>query len=395
MFGACAADGDPSTDAGEPARQPVVIAVPADAPTIQAGVDRAAPGDLVLVAPGTYHESVTVATDGVTVRGEDRDAVVLDGREALENGVTVRADGVAVENLTARSYRSNGILFTGDEEQGRTLTGYRATHVTAHANGRHGIAAFNARGGLVEDVWASGHPEAGISIDQCRPCDAVVRRVTAAFNGAGYQGTNAGGNLLVVQSEWRSNRVGLRLDSSDREQLAPQHDTSIVANLILDNSEAAAPQAGDRFGVGVLIGGGTANLVERNRIEGHVGSGVVIADQESYLADGNVVRGNVLARNGTDLAMATRAAAPRGNCFARNTFATSSPPDVEARFACAPESQGGLGELAATPPPPQAGGVPEPPPMPSMPDARRIPARPAAATPPDVDVAALAVPEPS
>ena len=163
----------------------------------------------------------------------------------------------------------------------------------------------------------------------------------------------------------------------------------------MDNSEAAAPNPGDTFGVGVAIGGGTANIVERNRIEGHVVAGVVIADQESYLADGNVVRGNVLTRNGTDLAMATRAAAPRGNCFGGNTFATSSPPDIEARFACAPESQGGLGDLVPPTPPPQTGEVPEPPAQRSMADVRRIPVEPATATPPDVDLAGLTVPEAS
>ena len=396
MVGACAGeDGGPgAATADDPPREPVVIAIPADAPTIQAGVDRAEPGDLVLVAPGTYHESVTVETDGITIRGEDRNTVVLDGQDALEHGVRVVADGVAVENLTARSYRSAGVLFTGDHGQGRTLTGYRASHLTTHANGSYGVAAFNARGGLVEDVWASGHLDAGIAVHQCRPCDTVVRRATAAYNGAGYQGTNAGGNLLVVESVWRNNRVGLHPNSSDREELAPQHDTSIVGNAILDNSDPAAPRPTEAFGIGVAVGGGTANLIERNRIEGHASGGVVIADQESYLADGNVVRGNVLGRNGVDLAMATRAAAPRGNCFSGNTFSTSSPPDIEARFACAPESQGGNGSPVALTPPPQAGTVPPPPSLPSMPDVRRIPAAAAAASPPSVDLTALAVPSP-
>ncbi len=35
--------------------------VPADHPTIQAAVDAASPGDLILVEPGVYEEAVDVA----------------------------------------------------------------------------------------------------------------------------------------------------------------------------------------------------------------------------------------------------------------------------------------------------------------------------------------------
>ena len=70
-----------------------------------------APGDLILIAPGTYHEAVDVITDNLTIRGLDRNTVILDGEFMLDNGVRVlEADGVAIENMTAMNYTANGFF---------------------------------------------------------------------------------------------------------------------------------------------------------------------------------------------------------------------------------------------------------------------------------------------
>jgi pectin methylesterase-like acyl-CoA thioesterase len=103
--------GDDSSS--EEASGPSTIKVPADHPTIQEAVDAASPGDLVLIEPGTYNEAVKVTTEDITIRGTDRNTVILDGEFELDNGIfVVEADGVAVENMTARNYTSNGFYWT-------------------------------------------------------------------------------------------------------------------------------------------------------------------------------------------------------------------------------------------------------------------------------------------
>ena len=88
----------------------------------------------------------------------DRNRVVLDGGNGTRfDGITVHADGVAVENLTVRGFASDAVLFTPPKGSTKQLNGWRASYVTAASNGLHGIDALGARGGTIDHVWASGH----------------------------------------------------------------------------------------------------------------------------------------------------------------------------------------------------------------------------------------------
>ena len=60
---------------------------------------------MVLVSPGVHRESVVVTTPYLTIRGTDRNAVILDGEFRRANGIQVlEADGVTIQNMTARSF---------------------------------------------------------------------------------------------------------------------------------------------------------------------------------------------------------------------------------------------------------------------------------------------------
>jgi plastocyanin len=247
------------------------IRVPEDAPTIQAAVDVAEPGGLVLISAGVYEEAVVVTTPFLTIRGTDRNEVILDGRFELDNGIAViEADGVTIENLTARHYLLNGFLW-------QSVFGYRGSYLTAYNDGDYGLFAYDSVYGQFDHSYASGHPDSGFYVGQCYPCHAVVTDVLAEHNALGFSGTNAGGRLFVVNSEWRDNMSGIVPNTLDSEALAPQHDAVIAGNWVHDNNNEAAPAFDlqyPSFGTGILVNGGRDNLVTQNLVEDHANFGI-------------------------------------------------------------------------------------------------------------------------
>jgi len=373
--------------------------VPEEYPTIQAAVDAAQPGDLVRIGPGVYHEQVVIgpAKKDIVLRGTDRNRVVLDGERGRRfNGITVHANGVAIENLTVRGFASNGVLFTPPKEEPKQLDGWRASFVTAANNGLHGIDALRSRGGTIDHVVASGHGAAGLRIGDCRPCDSLVTDSVAEHGMAGFEGSDSGGNVVVARSFFRDNRVGVLLVSAGEEDPYHQQDTTVVGNVIADNANRDAPGHGDNFGVGVLVRGGRRDGLARNRITGHPGAGVLLTASDVAPAAEDSVQGNLLLHNGIDLALAPRAGqrTSKGSCFAQNRFRTSLPTDIEKKLPCQSDVPLHTEDPALPQAPPGVDWrtVSLPGPQPSLPEADAGKPKPARA-PGRIDVARVGVPE--
>jgi hypothetical protein len=256
-----------------PSRPGPTIRVPQDQPTIQRTIDAAAPGSLVLVSPGVYREAVLVTKPFLTIRGLDRNRVVLDGGFRMPDGIhVIQADGVAVKNMTARHYLANGFLWS-------TVLGYRGSYLTADADGGSGLAAFGSRYGQFDHSYAAGQADAGFSIGPCQPCDAVVSDVLAEHNGRGFEGTNAGGSLSIVNSERRDNMAGVVLETNASLRLAPQRNALIAGNFVHDNGNESSPatsSAYDTFGFGIALVGGRDDTVVNNLVEDQQALGIAV-----------------------------------------------------------------------------------------------------------------------
>jgi hypothetical protein len=302
--------------------------VPEAYDTIQAAVNAAEPEDLVLVGPGTYTEAVEVTdTPRLTIRGTDRNAVVLDGEFKREDGVLATVDDVVVENMTAKNYVRNGFFWS-------SVSGWRGSYLTAYNNQVYGVYNIASQHGRYENCYASGHTDSGFYIGQCKPCHAIIDNVRSEHNAIGYSGTNAGGYLTVKNSTFRENMGGIVPNSLDSEADPPQDSARIENNRVESNNNADAPDESfgyATFGTGIIVAGGTNNEVVGNTVRDHANFGVVavpMIDENVYPPKGNQFVDNDVAGSGrADLAIGT----PQdgGNVFTDNDAETVRPAGLQ------------------------------------------------------------------
>ncbi|WP_256413774.1 right-handed parallel beta-helix repeat-containing protein [Saccharopolyspora sp. ASAGF58] len=307
----------------------------------------------MLVAPGVYPESVKIATARITLRGESRDKVIIDGRLQQPNGIVVAAPGVAVENLTVENNTQNGVLVTGSakavaglpgtsggydtgDEPVTFLKSFLVSHVTATRNGLYGIYAFSAQDGVIEHSYTSGSADSGIYVGQCKPCNIVVRDNIAELNAVGYEGTNASGDMYVVGNRFVGNRVGLTINSDHQEKLLPQRGSVVAGNLVAGNQQTPTPEQADGgWGIGIGIDGGSDNQFIRNRIAGNINAGMVITATADLPPEGNQIVDNTFAANGIDVGWTFPTATQgRGNCLHDNDLRATVPAQLVTTASC-------------------------------------------------------------
>ncbi len=331
------------------AHDPVVLSV-ATGTSIQKVIDKAQQGDVVLIEPGTYAGDLVIATKNVTLRGQDRNTVIIDGKYKQETGINVAADGVIVENLTVQSFTHDGISIHGGYKDvtpakvtgPKIIRRYGVAYVNSMNNGGHGISVSSSRNGTVTETFTRANAGAGIRLETCNPCTADINNNVGELNGIGIEAVNASRNIYIHANTFSNNRTGIHVSTNEEELNSPQSTSMIISNTASSNNADDAPTiTPELFGFGIVITGGTNNTVTNNTSDKNDQVGIALLDNNGFLPTGNKITSNNSRSNGSpvgfDLAYiiaGQKTVMSSGNCFEGNSYSSSSVDRIEKTLPC-------------------------------------------------------------
>jgi parallel beta-helix repeat protein len=338
-------------------RASVKAAVIVVATTIQAAVDVAHPGDIIVVPPGTYQESVLVNTDELTIWGSS--AAILDA-SGFPDGIHIGAAGLVtgpdrlpacppiavrhftLRGLTIRNADQNGVFLNGVE-------GYTLTHGTYLDNGIYGLFPECSTQGHIAFNRVHGGAETCIYVGNDVGASLTDNHATGCLLGIQIENSR---DLVVRRNRLTDNTAGLLAIVNPFLPLTTTENLLIEQNVIVRNNrpnQSVEPElAMIPSGTGMLDVGSDTLIISGNVVADHDTFGVVIAQNPRAAEDpriephpdGNQVQRNVVLGNGRHPVDALLGGdivydgSGTGTCFAHNLFRSATPANIEELFPC-------------------------------------------------------------
>jgi Periplasmic copper-binding protein (NosD) len=274
--------------------------------SIQAAVDAASPGDTVVVKSGTYRESVTIHTHGLTLRAQGRvtlkpppggssDCYLPDHDVGIcvapadmgTGGYTARVRDVTITGFRVVGFEGEGIF-------GFHTKDLKVSHVVAIDNAAYGIASFDGVGTSLTHNAVTGSQDAGLYIGDSLEADAVVSHNRVWNNAFGILSRHSQKVVVSDNAAW-GNCLGIFLLADG--QAGGSGQTAVLGNKVVGNNDVCTQFAAVGFlpilgGGGIVLAGSQHNAILRNVVRNNRGDtlfsgGIVVIATPKPNTDGS------------------------------------------------------------------------------------------------------------
>jgi parallel beta-helix repeat protein len=256
--------------------------------SIQAAVDAASPGDMIIVKPGEYYESVTIHTDGLTLMAQGH--VVLEAPHYGSSSCYLPGHDVGicivaadfnpstgtytnrVRNVTVTGFRI--VEFEGDGIFGFGTENLTVSRVTAIDNTAYGLASFDGIGTTFSSNTVSGSHDAGIYVGDSLNANAVVSHNRVLNNAFGILLRHSR-KAVVSDNDVSGNCLGVFLLADG--QAGGSGEIAVFNNAVTANNDVCAQFAAVGFlpilgGGGIVLAGSQHNTLFQNDVKNNGGT---------------------------------------------------------------------------------------------------------------------------
>jgi hypothetical protein len=285
--------------------------------SIQAAVNRAHPGDTIIVKPGVYAGSVKITKDDITLRGSgaSKSGTVIVPKAGLKRcqhgvfGICIfgkpmgkgqfdRVSGTRVSGFMLKDFDAIGIVT------------FQATRVVIAHNvtvdtGEYGITSFESTHVRFAYNRAKGGGEAGFYFGDSPHGDAVIvgNIATGANQGFFFRDSGVG---AALHNNAHGNCAGFVLLNTSGP--GGVHDWLLRDNQVHNNDRFCKSEDGPPLsGIGIGIAGGRNNTIAHNDVWANrpakdvpFAGGIVLVSSKPFggsVESGNLIKGNIAYKN--------------------------------------------------------------------------------------------------